>query len=79
MASDPNQAWSYLTLGSFTTNGIALLKTIAGIPSFEWVGSMPIDHIHDDTLQLICNLVNSATGAKPPVTVQPVVGNISGK
>lgn len=78
VVTNPSQAWSFLTLDSFAPNGIALLKAIAAIPTFEWVGGLPINHIHDDTLQLICNLVNASTGAKAPApagTVQPVAGH----
>lgn len=81
IVSNPNQPWTYLTLDSFSTNGIALLKNIAAIPTFEWVGLLTMNHIHDDTLQLICNLVNAFTGAKAPspAPVQPVVGDSGGK
>ena len=71
IASDPKQPWTYLTLASFAPNGLALLKTIAQIPSFEWVGMLPLNHIHDDTIQLICNLVNTFPGSQPPGPVTP--------
>lgn len=64
---------TYLTPALFKTNGLGLLAEIANnINGFSWVGLLPIAHVSPGMVQVICDLVNKATGAVPPAATPTV-------
>lgn len=57
---------TYVTPEVVKMAGVAAIRSIAGMPGFDWVGLIPAAHLTEPLLVELCNLVNATTGAQPP-------------